>query len=75
LEKEPQLKDVCDRIARLYQQGGSEPIERDILGLLEREVAYSPTQLNYLAGLKRNIYPKVAQMRQMLESQLPPPQL
>jgi len=44
LEKEPQLKDVCDRISRLYQQGGLEPIDRDILGLLEREVAYSPSQ-------------------------------
>jgi Holliday junction resolvase RusA-like endonuclease len=58
LEKEPQLKDVCDRIARLYQQGGSEPIERDILGLLEREVAYSPTQLNYLAEIEAKYLPQ-----------------
>ena len=58
LEKEPQLKDVCDRISRLYQQGGSEPIERDILGLLEREVAYSPTQLDYLARIEAKYLPQ-----------------
>jgi DNA (cytosine-5)-methyltransferase 1 len=58
LEKEPQLKDVCDRISRLYQQGGLEPIERDILGLLEREVAYSPTQLDYLAGIEAKYLPQ-----------------
>jgi hypothetical protein len=58
LEKEPQLKDVCDRISRLYQQGGLEPIERDILGLLEREVAYSPTQLNYLASIEAKYLPQ-----------------
>jgi hypothetical protein len=58
LEKEPQLKDVCDRILRLYQQGGLEPIERDILGLLEREVAYSPTQLNYLAEIEAKYLPQ-----------------
>ena len=58
LEKEPQLKDVCDRISRLYQQGGLEPIERDILGLLEREVAYSPTQLDYLASIEAKYLPQ-----------------
>jgi Holliday junction resolvase RusA-like endonuclease len=58
LEKEPQLKDVCDRISRLYQRGGSEPIEWDILGLLEREVAYSPTQLDYLAGIEAKYLPQ-----------------
>jgi hypothetical protein len=58
LEKEPQLKDESDRISRLYQQEGSEPIERDILGLLEREVAYSPTQLDYLAGIEAKYLPQ-----------------
>jgi len=58
LEKEPQLKDVCDRISRLYQQGGLEPIDRDILGLLEREVAYSPSQLDYLARIEAKYLPQ-----------------
>lgn len=58
LEKEPQLKDVCVRIARLEKQGCLEPIERDILGLLSREVAHSPTQLDYLARIEAKYLPQ-----------------
>jgi Holliday junction resolvase RusA-like endonuclease len=49
---------MWNSLSRLYQQGGSEPIERDILGLLEREVAYSPTQLDYLARIEAKYLPQ-----------------
>jgi DNA (cytosine-5)-methyltransferase 1 len=57
LEKEHNLKEVCDRIARLEKQGSLDPFERDILGLLSREVAHSPIQLDYLTQIEAKYLP------------------
>jgi site-specific DNA-cytosine methylase len=57
LEKEHKLKEICDRIARLEKQGSLDPFERDILGLLSREVAHSPIQLRYLTQIEAKYLP------------------
>ena len=57
LEKEHNLKEVCDRIARLEKQGSLDPFERNILGLLSREVAHSPIQLGYLTQIEAKYLP------------------
>ncbi len=57
LEKEHELKEVCDRVARLEKQGSLDPFERDLLWLLSREVAHNPTQLGYLNLIEAKYLP------------------
>lgn len=52
LEKEPQLKEVCDRLSKL-REGGLDPFEVEILNLLERTVVLTPTELEYLAHIEK----------------------
>ena len=52
LEKEPQLKQVCDRLTKLREHG-LDPFEVEILNLLERTVVLTPTELEYLAHIEQ----------------------
>lgn len=52
LEEEPQLKEVCDRITKL-KQCSLDPFEVEILSLLERPVAFTPLELDYLAYIEQ----------------------
>lgn len=52
IEEEPQLKRVRDRIDKLMLCN-LEPFEVEILNLLERCVAYTPTELEYLAIIEK----------------------
>ncbi|MES1026710.1 ParB N-terminal domain-containing protein [Gloeocapsa sp. BRSZ] len=52
LEKEPQLKKICDRISCL-RQCNLDPFEVEILDLLERPVVLTPTELEYLAHIEK----------------------
>jgi hypothetical protein len=52
LEKEPQLKKICDRLSHL-RQCNLDPFEVEILNLLERPVVFTPTELEYLAHIEK----------------------
>ncbi|PPS41939.1 ParB N-terminal domain-containing protein [Chroococcidiopsis sp. TS-821] len=52
LEKEPQLKKICNRISYL-RQCNLDPFEVEILNLLERPVVLTPTELEYLAHIEK----------------------
>jgi hypothetical protein len=52
LEEEPHLKEVCDHLNRL-KQSSLDPFEVEILNLLERPVAFTPTELEYLAHIEQ----------------------
>jgi hypothetical protein len=52
LEEEPQLKEICDRLCKL-RSCGLDPFEVEILNLLERPVAFTPTELEYLAHIEK----------------------
>ena len=52
LEEEPQLLEVCDRTNRL-RQFSLDPFEVEILNLLERPVALTPVELEYLIAIEQ----------------------
>lgn len=52
LEEEPQLKEICDRLSKL-RSCSLDPFEVEILNLLERPVAFTPTELEYLAHIEK----------------------
>jgi hypothetical protein len=52
LESQPALKQVCDRINRLYNLGNLDPFELEILSLLERPTVHTPTELQYLEQIE-----------------------
>jgi hypothetical protein len=47
-EERPGLVEINARINRLYDLAELDPFEREILNLLERQVSYTPTELEYL---------------------------
>ncbi|MCT7997200.1 hypothetical protein [Laspinema olomoucense] len=47
-DERPALVEINARINRLYDLAELDPFERDILSLLERQVSYTPTELEYL---------------------------
>jgi len=51
MDREPQLVEVSDRIARL-RKCNLDPFEVEILLLLERQVAFTPVELKYLAHIE-----------------------
>ncbi len=52
LDAKPHLKQVRDRLNKL-RQCNLDPFELEIVNLLERPVAFSPTELEYLAILEQ----------------------
>ncbi len=52
LESQPALKQVCDRINRLYNLGNLDPFELEILSLLERPTVHTPIELQYLEQIE-----------------------
>ncbi|MDZ4878215.1 MAG: hypothetical protein CLLPBCKN_007650 [Chroococcidiopsis cubana SAG 39.79] len=51
-EEEPQLKEICARLAKL-RECNLDPFEVEILNLLERPVVFTPTELEYLAHIEK----------------------
>lgn len=51
-EAEPHLKQVRDRLNKL-KECNLDPFELEILNLLERPVAFTPTELEYLAIIEK----------------------
>ncbi|MCT7979817.1 hypothetical protein [Laspinema olomoucense] len=47
-DERPALVEINARINRLYDLAELDPFEREILNLLERQVSYTPTELEYL---------------------------
>jgi hypothetical protein len=52
LESQPELQEICDRTDRLHQLGNLDPFEVEILNLLERATALTPTELQYLEHME-----------------------
>ena len=52
LENQPGLQEICDRTGRLHQLGNLDPFEVEILNLLERTTALTPTELQYLEQIE-----------------------
>ena len=52
LEKEPQLKEVCDRLTKL-RACNLDPFLVEILNLLERNVVFTPLELEYLVNIEK----------------------
>ena len=52
LENQPGLQEICDRTGRLHQLGNLDPFEIEILNLLERTTALTPTELQYLEQIE-----------------------
>lgn len=52
LENQPGLQAICDRTDRLHQLGNLDPFEVEILNLLERTTALTPTELQYLEQIE-----------------------
>ena len=50
-EKEPQLLEVRSRLEKL-RKFDLDPFEREIIMLLERPVAFTPIEMEYLADLE-----------------------
>jgi hypothetical protein len=53
LEEEPQLKEICDHRLSKLRSCSLDPFEVEILNLLERPVAFTPTELEYLAHIEK----------------------
>ncbi|MGL5193628.1 MAG: hypothetical protein ACRC8Y_08475 [Chroococcales cyanobacterium] len=47
-DERPELLEITARINRLYDLAELDPFEREILNLLQRQVSYTPTELEYL---------------------------
>ncbi|MBE9123669.1 hypothetical protein IQ269_23420 [Tychonema sp. LEGE 07199] len=52
LENQPGLQEICDRTDRLHKLGNLDPFEVEILNLLERTTALTPTELQYLEQIE-----------------------
>ena len=52
LENQPGLQEICDRTDRLHKLGNLDPFEAEILNLLERTTALTPTELQYLEQIE-----------------------
>ena len=52
LENQPGLQEICDRTDRLHKLGNLDPFEAEILNLLERTTALTPTELQYLKQIE-----------------------
>src|SRR4028119_445408 len=52
LESQPELQEICDRTDRLHKLGNLDPFEVEILNLLERATALTPTELQYLEQIE-----------------------
>jgi hypothetical protein len=52
LENQPGLQEICDRTDRLHKLGNLDPFEVEILNLLERATALTPTELQYLEQIE-----------------------
>lgn len=52
LEKEPQLLEVCERLTKL-RSCNLDPFEVEILNLLDRPVAFTPIELDYLTHIEQ----------------------
>jgi hypothetical protein len=52
LESQPSLKAVCERLAALLNSGQLDPFELELVNLLERPVAHTPTEMQYLLLLE-----------------------
>jgi len=52
LENQPGLQEICDRTDRLHKLGNLDPFEVEILNLLERTTALTPTELLYLEQIE-----------------------
>jgi len=52
LENQPGLQEICDRTDRLHKLGNLDPFEVEILNLLERTTALTPTELLYLEEIE-----------------------
>ena len=52
LENQPGLQEICDRTDRLHQLGNLDPFEIEIINLLERTTALTPTELQYLEQIE-----------------------
>ncbi|WP_228056830.1 hypothetical protein [Microcoleus sp. LEGE 07076] len=52
LDNQPETREICDRIDRLHQLGNLDPFEIEILNLLERTTALTPTELQYLEQIE-----------------------
>ncbi|MDF5716788.1 MAG: hypothetical protein PUP93_23690, partial [Rhizonema sp. NSF051] len=57
LDREPQLVEVCSRIEKLRQYP-LDPFEIEILLLLQRPIAFTPTELDYLAQIEQRHAPQ-----------------
>ena len=51
IEREPELAQVCDRISKLRSYS-LDPMELEILLLLDRPVVFTPLELKYLAEIE-----------------------
>jgi hypothetical protein len=52
LDNQPGLQEICDRTDRLHKLGNLDPFEVEILNLLERATALTPTELQYLEQIE-----------------------
>ncbi|MBE9039349.1 hypothetical protein IQ235_00880 [Oscillatoriales cyanobacterium LEGE 11467] len=52
MERAPGLRELCDRFARLREQG-LDPFELEVLALLERSVVLTPVEMGYLEGIEK----------------------
>ncbi|MEG4484202.1 hypothetical protein [Microcoleus sp. D2_18a_B4] len=52
LDNQPGLQEICDRTDRLHKLGNLDPFEVEILNLLERTTALTPTELQYLEQIE-----------------------
>ena len=52
LDNQPGLQEICDRTDRLHKLGNLDPFEVEILNLLERATALTPTELLYLEQIE-----------------------
>ena len=52
LENQPGLQEICARTDRLHKLGNLDPFEAEILNLLERTTALTPTELQYLGQIE-----------------------
>jgi hypothetical protein len=52
LESQLSLKAVCERLTALLNSGQLDPFELELVNLLERPVAHTPTEMQYLLLLE-----------------------
>ena len=52
LDNQPGIQEICDRTDRLHKLGNLDPFEVEILNLLKRATALTPTELQYLEQIE-----------------------